>query len=137
MKKRAEVVAALLWREGRLLACRRPLGKARALLWEFAGGKVEEGESPEEALVRECREELGVSVTVGEPYAQTAYEYPDLSVRLTFFTCTLDGGEPQRLEHAELKWLLPEELKEYAFCPADAALIRRLEEEYARANRGK
>lgn len=132
-----EVVAALILREGRFLICQRPKHKARALLWEFPGGKVEAGESKAEALVRECREELGVTVSVGELYAQTAYEYPDITVHLTFFLCTLGDGEPQRLEHANLKWLPPEELKEYAFCPADAELIRRLGEGYARTDRGK
>ena len=68
MPKAVEVVAALIWRGDRFLACQRPAHKARGLLWEFVGGKVEPGETKEEALVRECREELGVTVRVGEVF---------------------------------------------------------------------
>lgn len=123
------VVAALLRREGKILICRRPEGKARALLWEFAGGKVEPNETPEEALVRECREELGVTVKVGEVYARLTHTYPDITVRLILFSCTLEEGEPQRLEHAALKWVSPAELLQYEFCPADAAIVEKLSRE--------
>lgn len=125
MEKTVEVVAALLRREGKLLICRRPEGKARALLWEFAGGKIEPGETPGSALVRECREELGITVEVGEIYAEVTHTYPDLRVHLTLFSCTA-AEEPQRLEHAELRWVAPSALADYEFCPADAGIIKKL-----------
>ena len=85
MPKAVEVVSALIWRGDRFLACQRPAHKARGLLWEFVGGKVEPGETKEEALVRECLEELGVTVRVGEVFTELTHVYPDLTVRLTLF----------------------------------------------------
>ena len=126
MKPQAEVVAALLWRGEKFLACRRPAHKARGGLWEFAGGKVEAGETKEEALVRECREELGITVAVGEAFAKVTHDYPDLTVRLTLFSCTLAEGEPQTLEHSELRWITPAEIPQYEFCPADEEILKKL-----------
>ena len=79
-----EVVAALIWEGERFLACQRPAHKARGLLWEFVGGKVEPGETKEEALRRECREELGVTLKVGDPFMEVVHTYPDLTIRLTW-----------------------------------------------------
>ncbi len=126
MKKYTQVVAALIWREGKFLICRRPAGKAREFLWEFAGGKTEIGETKEEALVRECREELGITVSVGEVYMEVRHEYPDLAVDLTLFCCEIAAGEPQKLEHCELKWITPDQIPLYEFCPADEAILERL-----------
>ncbi len=128
MAQTVEVVAALIWREGKFLACQRPQNKARALLWEFAGGKVERGESKPEALIRECREELGVTVEVKEVYMEVTHAYPDLTVHLTLFTCTLASGEPQKLEHNDIRWISPEEIDGYDFCPADECILRRLKQ---------
>lgn len=125
MGKQVEVVAALMRREGKFLICRRPEGKARALLWEFAGGKIEQGETPAEALVREIEEELGVTVSVGEAYAEVTHVYPDLTVRLTLYSCTWEG-EPRRLEHAALAWIAPAEIPQYEFCPADVPILEKL-----------
>lgn len=125
-KPYVEVVAALIWRDGKFLICQRPKNKARALLWEFVGGKVEKGESREEALVRECREELGIVVSVEAPFAEVMHEYPDIVVHLTLFTCTIAVGTPQKLEHNDIRWIVPEEIERYAFCPADDCILERI-----------
>lgn len=123
-----EVVAALIWEGDRFLACQRPAHKARGLLWEFVGGKVEPGETRAQALVRECREELGVTVAMGERFLQVVHEYPDLTVRLTLFRAAIAEGVPQRLEHADLRWLTVEEMDAYPFCPADEVILQALRE---------
>lgn len=126
MLKSTEVVAAIVRREGKLLVCRRPANKARPLLWEFVGGKVEPGESKRQALVRECREEIGVTVSVGDVFAEVVHRYPDVCVRLTFFNCTILQGEPRLLEHSDMKWVLPEETDGLEFCPADESVLQKL-----------
>lgn len=126
MKPSAEVVAALIRREGKFLICQRPRNKARALLWEFVGGKVERGETKEEALVRECREELGITVAPQREYMHVTHDYPDLTVRLTLFECKIAEGEPQKLEHEDIRWISPEEIPQYEFCPADVTILKRL-----------
>lgn len=120
------VVAALIEEGGRFLVCRRPANKARGLLWEFAGGKVEQGEEKAAALVRECREELGVELDVGEVFTELTHVYPDVTVRLTLFCARIAAGVPQRLEHAELRWATPQEMLSLEFCPADAPILRML-----------
>ncbi len=125
--KITEVVAALVWRGEKFLICRRPENKARALLWEFPGGKVERGESKEEALVRECREELDLPVQPVRVFAEVTHTYPDLTVHLTLFSCTADG-EPRMLEHAALAWITASEIPMYAFCPADTQILNLLQE---------
>ncbi len=114
-----EVVAALIWRQGRFMICRRPENKKRALLWEFVGGKVEPGETKEQALVRECREELSIGISVGAVYTDVVHEYPDITIHMTLFNAEITEGEPVLLEHAGLKWILPSEIPDYEFCPAD------------------
>lgn len=130
MPKAVEVVAALIWRGDRFLACQRPAHKARGLLWEFVGGKVEPGETKEEALVRECREELGVTIRVGEVFTELTHVYPDLTVRLTLFHAAIPEGEPQKLEHNDLRWITVGEMDDYPFCPADETILRKLRELY-------
>ena len=124
------MVAALIWRGDRFLACQRPAHKARGLLWEFVGGKVEPGETKEEALVRECREELGVTVRVGEVFTELTHVYPDLTVRLTLFHAAIPEGEPQKLEHNDLRWITVGEMDDYPFCPADETILQKLRELY-------
>ncbi len=124
-----EVVAALIWKNRRFMICQRPAHKARGLLWEFVGGKVEPGETKEEALIRECREELGVGVSVGEVFMQLVHEYPDITVHLTLFHAAIAEGTPTLLEHNDLKWITPEEIPQYAFCPADREILARISEE--------
>ena len=123
-----EVVAALICREGRFLICRRPAHKARGLLWEFVGGKVEPGETKAQALARECREELAVEVDVGAPFMEVTHAYPDITVRLTLYCARIVSGEPRRLEHAALRWIRPEEIPQFDFCPADEPILARLRE---------
>jgi len=121
-----EVVAALIWRGDRFLACQRPDHKARGLLWEFVGGKVEPGESREEALIRECREELAVAVAVDSVFMEVVHEYPDLTVHLTLFHAAIAEGEPQKLEHHDIRWLRIDEIDDYQFCPADDEILAKL-----------
>ena len=121
-----QVVAALIWDGNRFLACQRPKHKARGLLWEFVGGKVEPGETKEDALIRECWEELGVSVAVGEVFMELVHEYPDLTVELTLFNASIAQGVPQKLEHNDIRWLTVSEIDDYEFCPADKEILERL-----------
>ena len=121
-----EVVAALIWDGDRFLACQRPAHKARGLLWEFVGGKVESGETREEALVRECREELGVTVAVHRVFMDVTHIYPDLTVHLTLFNASIAQGEPKKLEHNDIRWITVDEIDRYPFCPADEAILERL-----------
>ena len=121
-----EVVAALIWRGERFLACQRPAHKARGLLWEFVGGKVEPGETREQALIRECREELDVTVAPRGIFMEVTHEYPDLTVHLTLFNADLPQGEPRALEHNDLRWITVEEIDQLAFCPADKEILERL-----------
>jgi len=125
-----EVVAALLWDGGRFLIGQRPAHKARGLLWEFVGGKVEPGEMPEQALVRECREELGVTVAVDGVFMEVTHTYPDITVHLTLYHAAIAQGVPQKREHAQLRWITPAEIPQYAFCPADVDILARLQKEY-------
>lgn len=121
-----EVVAALIRREGKFLICQRPENKARALLWEFVGGKVEQGETKERALIRECREELGITVAVGAAFAEVVHEYPDITVHLTLFNATISEGTPIRKEHKDIRWIAPSEIPDYEFCPADIVILQKI-----------
>ena len=121
-----EVVAALIWKGNQFMICQRPAHKTRGLLWEFVGGKVEPGESKEQALVRECREELAVTVQVGEVFMEVTHEYPDLTVHLTLFHASIQEGTPQLLEHNDIHWITVEEINQYPFCPADEVIWERL-----------
>ena len=125
-----EVVAALIWQGEAFMICQRPAHKASPLLWEFVGGKVEAGETKEEALVRECREELAITVQVGDVFMDVVHEYPDLTVHLTLFNATIAKGEPQKLEHNDIKWITPSEIQNYEFCPADEEILARICEVY-------
>ena len=125
-----EVVAALIWKGERFMICQRPAHKARGMLWEFVGGKVEHGESGEEALIRECREELAVAISVGDAFMEVIHEYPDLTVHLTLFNATIAEGVPQKLEHNDIKWITPAEIGKYDFCPADGEILKRIIEVY-------
>ncbi len=121
-----EVVAALIRRGDRFMIAQRPAHKARGLLWEFAGGKVEPCETGPQALVRECREELGITVSVGEVFAEVLHVYPDITIRLTLFHASVLEGEPRLLEHRAIAWIRPEEIPDYPFCPADEEINARI-----------
>lgn len=121
-----EVVAALIWDGNRFMICQRPAHKARGLLWEFVGGKVEPGETRQQALVRECREELDITVKPGAVFMEVTHSYPDLTVHLTLFSATIAEGTPQKLEHNDIRWIGVEEIEDYAFCPADRVILEKL-----------
>ena len=125
-----EVVAALIWKNGKFMICRRPAHKARGLLWEFVGGKVELGETKEQALVRECREELAVTVAVQDEFMSLVHEYPDITIHLTVFNAYIAEGVPQLLEHNDVRWIPPKEIKNYDFCPADNKILEKITEVY-------
>ncbi len=127
-----EVVAALIWEGEKFMICQRPAHKARGLLWEFVGGKVEPGESKEAALVRECREELDVQLAVGEVFMDVVHEYPDLTVHLTLFHARIASGEPKKLEHNDIRWIGVEEIPQYDFCPADVEILERIVVEFGK-----
>ncbi len=126
-----EVVAALIWDQDRFLICQRPVHKARGLLWEFVGGKVEPGESMEQSLIRECQEELAITVEVGDVFTQVIHRYPDIHIRLTLFHCSISQGIPRLLEHQDLKWILPSEIPNFDFCPADADILNLIQNTYS------
>ena len=125
-----DVVAALIWEGDRFMACRRPAHKARGLLWEFVGGKREQGETLEAALIRECREELDVEVEPLDLFMEVIHEYPDITVKLTLFNARIVSGEPKLLEHSAIAWVAPNEIEDYAFCPADEEILKRIREVY-------
>ncbi len=122
-----QVVAALIRQGERFLICQRPPNKARGLLWEFVGGKVEPGETKQQALVRECREELDVEVHVGDIFMEVVHTYPDITVRLSLFNARIVSGEPQKLEHVGMRWITANEIPQYDFCPADKDILARLQ----------
>ena len=123
-----EVVAALIWDNDKFMICQRPANKARALLWEFVGGKVEPRETKEQALIRECQEELAIALSVGDVFMDVVHEYPDITVHLTLFNATISEGVPQKIEHNNIKWIKVAEIDDYDFCPADEEILIRLKE---------
>ena len=127
-----EVAAALIWDRNRFLICRRPAHKARGLLWEFVGGKQEAGETLQETLIRECREELGITVAVGDVFMELVHTYPDITVHLTLFHAVIESGVPKLLEHSELRWIRVSEIPGFEFCPADEEILAKLLQEYDR-----
>lgn len=122
-----EVVAALIRdNENRILICQRPKNKARGLLWEFVGGKVERGETKEDAIIRECKEELNVTLCVERVFTQVTHEYSDVTVHLTLFEARIIKGEIEKIEHNDIKWVTEDELRGYDFCPADVQIINEI-----------
>ena len=118
-----DVVAALIWDNDKFLACQRPANNSRALLWEFVGGKVEPGESWEDALIRECREELAVTVAPTNIFMTVVHEYPDITVRLILFNAYIAEGVPQKLEHNDIRWITTDMIDNMEFCPADKDIL--------------
>ena len=126
-----EVVAALIWDKDKFMICQRPAHKARGLLWEFVGGKVEPGETKEQALIRECQEELAITLSVGDVFMDVVHKYPDITVHLTLFNSTIAEGVPQKLEHNDIKWITPAEIAQYNFCPADEEILTKIIRTYS------
>ena len=122
-----EVVAALIWDKDKFMICQRPVHKGRGLLWEFVGGKVESGETKEQALIRECKEELNILLSVGDVFMDVVHEYPDITVHLTLFNATISEGEPQKLEHNDIQWITTSEISNYEFCPADKDILKEIQ----------
>ena len=125
-----EVVAALIWKNNKFMICQRPAHKARGLLWEFVGGKVESSETKVQALIRECKEELDILLSVGDVFMDVIHEYPDITVHLTLFNATIAEGKPQKLEHNDIQWIVPSEIPNFEFCPADEEILARICEVY-------
>ena len=124
-----DVAAALIRNdEGQFLICQRPAHKARGLLWEFVGGKVEPGDSLEDALIRECREERDLTAALRDVFMEVIHEYPDLTVRLTLFNATIAEGTPKALEHHDIRWITVREIDGLEFCPADEEILKKLKE---------
>lgn len=121
-----DVVAALIWDKDKFMICQRPASKARGLLWEFVGGKVEPGETKEQALIRECREELAIAVAPNDIFTEVDHVYPDITIHLTLLNCTIAEGVPQLLEHNDIRWITTDEISQYEFCPADTAILDKL-----------
>ena len=126
-----EVVAALIWDGERFMICQRPANKKRALLWEFVGGKVEPGETKEAALIRECTEELAVTVAPQDIFMDVIHEYPDITVHLTLFNAVITAGIPQKLEHNDIKFITVNEIPQYEFCPADVEILSKIQETFS------
>lgn len=124
--ERVVVVAAIIERHGRILVSRRESGVHLEGMWEFPGGKVEEGEGHEAALRRELREELGIEIEVGEKMEEIEWDYPERRVHLHFYRCQVRRGEPRPLCPMELRWVSRRELRELSVPPADRRLIGRL-----------
>ena len=121
-----EVSAALIFHGGKLLIAQRHTDAHLGGLWEFPGGKREAGETFEQCLVREIREELGVEISAGKLFEEVVHDYPEKSVHLKFFICQLLSGEPQPLGCAAFKWVGKSELDDHAFPAADAQLLDKL-----------
>lgn len=123
-----EVVAALVCENGKILICQRPQNKACPLLWEFVGGKVEKGETKEQALIRECKEELDITLTVGDIFTEVTHTYPDITVHITLFYATIAEGKPKMIEHNDMKWIQISEIDDFEFCPADVKILRSIKD---------
>lgn len=126
-----QVVAALIWKDKRFMICQRPANKTRAFEWEFVGGKVEKGETLEQALIRECREEIGVEIKVDDVYTEVDHVYPDITIHLTLFNACLTGEDPKMLEHNDIRFILPAEIPDYEFCPADKDILKKIIKDYS------
>ena len=121
-----EVVAGLIWSGDRFMICQRPKDKARALLWEFVGGKIEPNESGEDALIRECKEELDIIVKPLDVFCDVVHTYPDIVVHLTLYNAEILSGEPKLIEHNDLRWITPDEIDNFEFCPADVEILEKI-----------
>ena len=121
------VSAAIIRNEnGDILACKRGPGGVCAYLWEFPGGKQEPGESEEECLLRECEEELGVTLIIEDVFARTVHAYPDRKIAFTFYNARIKEGTPTLIVHEQLRWMPAQDMREEEFCPADDVIIQDL-----------
>ncbi len=121
--KALEVAAAIIRQNGEFLICQRPVEKSCGLLWEFPGGKFETGETGEQCVIRECQEELGITLSVDRELTDVTYEYPDRIVHLHFYLCSIADGVSEKKEHDALAWITTDVIDQYEFCPADKAML--------------
>ncbi|WP_087972058.1 (deoxy)nucleoside triphosphate pyrophosphohydrolase [Oceanobacillus rekensis] len=126
MKKDIHVVGAVIIKENKILCAQRGPDKSLPFMWEFPGGKIETGETPQDALKREIDEEMHCDIEIGEQVEHTVYEYDFGIVHLTTYKCKLLEGTPVLTEHAEIKWLSPKELETLEWAPADIPAIEKL-----------
>lgn len=123
-----KVTAAILIRDGNVLIAKRKPGKRLASFWEFPGGKIEEGETPEECLKREMKEELGIDINVGQYFGENVYHYEFGTVRLMGFWASMKGGVITPRVHDEVRWVTPDNLDQFIFTPADLPFVKKLME---------
>ncbi len=120
------VAAAIIRKDDKILICRRGEGGSCAFLWEFPGGKSEPGETPEQCLVRECREELDIGINTFGIFAETAFKYPEREIHFTFLNAKIVSGDIHMDVHKDIKWVNPKDFAQYKFCPADVKITERL-----------
>jgi len=125
-KSTVHVVAGIIYKENKILLCRRKEGKSQAGFWEFPGGKVEKNESNQKALYREIKEELGIEIKVKDFYVQTAYSYPTFNIVLWVYTCEYESGEIKPTDHDKFEWVVPPKLPDYPLSPADIEVAEKL-----------
>jgi len=125
-KKQIHVVAALIRKENKIFATQRGYGNYKDW-WEFPGGKIEPGETTEEALVREIREELAVEISVDEYFMSIEYEYPEFHLSMACYWCTVKEGHLTLLEHEAARWLSLGQLRQVNWLPADIQIIEEIE----------
>lgn len=130
MKKITQVVAALIRDGEKFMIFQRPANKTRAYQWEFVGGKVEEGETLEEGLIRECIEEIDVKIKVKDIFMEVDHTYPDIDIHLTLFNAEIEEGIPRMLEHNDIRCITPSEIPLYNFCPADDEILKKIIKEF-------
>lgn len=124
------VAAAIIHNEqGEILICKRGSGGSCAHLWEFPGGKLEAGETLEECLIRECREEVAVEIVVENLYEKTVYHYPERKTAIYFYRARIKSGCIQQLVHEDIQWVSPGRLTQFPFCPADLEMIQKMAQE--------
>ena len=121
-----KVVAAVIEKDGRFLLCKRGPGGNCPFLWEFPGGKIEEGETPFDAIIREIREELSVEIEPEEIFLEYPFSYPDREIYFYFIRAKITFGEIKPTFHVDTKWLLPKELDSLEYCPADLSTVKKL-----------
>lgn len=122
-----QIAAAIIWNHGRVLIGRRPTSSAQGGYWEFPGGKLMPGETPEECVVRECLEELSVKIQVNQLRMKTGYRY-DEWFQFYFFDAQIISGEIRQNVHTALRWIAPDDFDQVAFCPANAEVLRKIKE---------